>query len=157
MASPKVRSAGILLFRRTGGGLEVLLAHMGGPYWSRKDEGAWSIPKGEYDASEPPLVAARREFTEELGAPPPAGDAIELGEVTQRNGKVVTAFAYEGDLDADAVVSNTFELEWPPKSGRLQSFPEIDRAAWFAPDVARVKLLASQGELLDRLVEALRP
>src|SRR4051794_29056119 len=112
MASPPVRSAGILLFRRTGDGIEVLVAHMGGPYWSRKDQGAWSIPKGEYDASEAPLVAARREFTEELGAPAPVGDPIELGQVTQRNGKVVTAFAFEGDLDADTVVSNTFELEW---------------------------------------------
>jgi predicted NUDIX family NTP pyrophosphohydrolase len=147
-----VRSAGILLFRRTGAaGVEVLLGHMGGPFWARKDAGAWSIPKGEYAEPESPWAAARREFAEELGVAAPDGPAIPLGEVVQRNGKVVTAFAVEGDLDAAAMVSNTFELEWPPKSGRLQEFPELDRAAWFTPAVARTKVLASQGELLDRL------
>jgi predicted NUDIX family NTP pyrophosphohydrolase len=146
-----VRSAGILLFRRTGeAGVEVLLGHMGGPFWARKDAGAWSIPKGEYAEAEPPLAAARREFAEELGVEPPEGPAIPLGEVIQRNGKVVTAYAMEGDLDAEAMVSNTFELEWPPHSGRLQEFPELDRAAWFTPPLARTKVLASQVELLDR-------
>jgi predicted NUDIX family NTP pyrophosphohydrolase len=149
------RSAGILLYRRTGRGqaadIEVLLAHMGGPYFARKDDGAWSIPKGEYDASEQPWDAARREFAEEIGRPPPDGPAIELGSVTQRNGKVVTAYALEGDLDPETMHSNTFELEWPPRSGRMQTFPEMDRAAWFTPDVARTKALSSQGELIDRL------
>ena len=144
-----VTSAGIVLYRRTSAGIEILLGHMGGPYWARKDEGAWSIPKGEYDDEEP-YAAARREFAEELGHDAPNGVPVDLGQITQRNGKVVTAFALEGDLDAEAVVSNTFELEWPPRSGRVQAFPEIDRAAWFRPDEARAKALASQGELFDR-------
>jgi predicted NUDIX family NTP pyrophosphohydrolase len=153
-------SAGILLYRRTPGpagsegaahGIEVLLAHMGGPYFARKDEGAWSIPKGEYDASEEPWDAARREFAEEIGQPPPQGPPIDLGSVTQRNGKVVTAYALEGDLDPESMRSNTFELEWPPRSGRIQTFPEMDRAGWFTPEVARAKALSSQGELIDRL------
>jgi predicted NUDIX family NTP pyrophosphohydrolase len=146
-----LRSAGIVLYRRRGEGIEVLLGHMGGPYWARKDDGAWSIPKGEYGEDEEPYAAARREFAEEIGRPPPDSPPVELGQVRQRNGKVVTAFALEGDLDADSVVSNEFELEWPPRSGRLQSFPEIDRAAWFPPAEARTKALASQGELIDRL------
>jgi predicted NUDIX family NTP pyrophosphohydrolase len=150
-----VRSAGILLFRRTGqvggrAGVEVLLGHMGGPFWARKDAGAWSIPKGEYAEPESPWAAARREFAEELGIAAPEGSPIPLGEVVQRNGKVVTAYALEGDLDAGAMVSNTFELEWPPHSGRVQEFPELDRAAWFTPAQARTKVLASQVELLDR-------
>jgi predicted NUDIX family NTP pyrophosphohydrolase len=149
-------SAGILLFRRTAAGaIEVLLAHMGGPYWAGKDDGAWSIPKGEYDADEPPWDAARREFAEEIGQPAPDGPPLDLGSVTQRNGKVVTAYALEGDLDPEAMHSNTFELEWPPRSGRMQTFPEMDRAAWFAPDVARAKALASQGELILRLEQQL--
>ena len=145
------RSAGIVLFRRTGARLEVLLAHMGGPYWARKDDGAWSIPKGEYDEGETAWDAARREFAEEIGQPMPDGRPIELGEVTQRNGKVVTAFAVEADLDPTAMRSNTFELEWPPRSGRMQSFPEMDRAAWFTADVARTKAISSQAALIDRL------
>jgi predicted NUDIX family NTP pyrophosphohydrolase len=150
-------SAGILLYRRTAaGGVEVLLAHMGGPYWAGKDDGAWSIPKGEYDADELPWDAARREFAEEIGQPAPDGPALDLGSVTQRNGKVVTAYALEGDLDPEAMRSNTFELEWPPRSGRMQTFPEMDRAAWFAPDVARAKALASQGELIHRLEQELQ-
>ncbi len=145
-------SAGVVLFRRTASGLEVLLAHMGGPYWSRKDDGAWSIPKGEYDEGETPWETARREFGEETGHPLPDDAApLELGAVTQRNGKVVTAFAVEGEIDPDAVRSNTFELEWPPRSGRMQSFPEIDRAAWFSPEVAGRKALAGQAELFERL------
>jgi predicted NUDIX family NTP pyrophosphohydrolase len=146
-----VTSAGIVLYRRHGEGIEILLGHMGGPYWARKDDGAWSIPKGEYVDGEEPLAAARREFAEELGHPAPDGVPVDLGQITQRNGKVVTAFAFEGELDADAVVSNTFELEWPPRSGRLQAFPEIDRAAWFPPAEARTKAIPSQGELFDRL------
>jgi predicted NUDIX family NTP pyrophosphohydrolase len=148
------RSAGILLYRHTAAGpagLEVLIAHMGGPYFARKDTAAWTIPKGEYDLSEEPWAAARREFAEEIGHQPPDGPPIELGEVVQRNGKVVTAYALEGDLDVTTVVSNTFELEWPPRSGRLQEFPEIDRVAWLSPELARPKLVSSQGELLDRL------
>ncbi len=149
------RSAGILLFRRTAAGVQVLIAHMGGPYFAAKDERAWSIPKGEYAAGEPPWEAARREFAEEIGHPAPDGPPIELGEVVQRNGKVVTAYALEGDLDEHTVVSNTFELEWPPRSGRLEHFPEIDRVAWLSLELARPKLISSQGELLDRLEQRL--
>lgn len=146
-----VTSAGIVLYRRTGSEVEILLGHMGGPYWAKKDDGAWSIPKGEYDDSEDPYAAARREFEEEIGQPPPAGPPVDLGHITQRNGKVVTAFALEGDLDPAVVSSNTFELEWPPHSGRIQTFPEIDRVAWFGLPAAAAKALASQGELFDRL------
>jgi predicted NUDIX family NTP pyrophosphohydrolase len=156
--SPAPRtSAGILLYRRAPDGqLEVLLAHMGGPYFAAKDEGAWSIPKGEYAADETPWDAARREFEEETGQPAPDGPVIELGQVKQRNGKVVTAFALEGEFDAETLRSNTFELEWPPRSGRMQQFPEMDRAAWFTPQIARTKALSSQGELVDRLELALQ-
>ena len=148
------RSAGLLLYRRSGDSFEVLLGHMGGPFFARRDDGAWSIPKGEYTADEQPLAAARREFAEEFGAPPPATDgAVALGEVRQRNGKVVTAWAVEADFDADTIVSNTFEIEWPPRSGRRREFPEIDRAAWFALDAARVKMIVGQDALLDRLLE----
>lgn len=148
-----VRSAGILLYRWSAtGALEVLVAHMGGPFFAHKDERAWSIPKGEYADPEPAWDAARREFAEELGQPAPDGTPIELGEVVQRGGKVVTAYALEGDLDPQTARSNEFELEWPPRSGRRQTFPEIDRVAWLTPEEARPRLLASQGELLDRLV-----
>jgi predicted NUDIX family NTP pyrophosphohydrolase len=146
------RSAGILLFRRGGGGIEVLLVHPGGPFWTRKDAGAWSLPKGAVDAGEDPLAAARREFGEELGTPPPAGEPLSLGEVRQRSGKVVQAWALEGDLDAGAIRSNTFEMEWPPRSGARQKFPEVDRAVWFAPDEARRRLLPAQAPFLDRLL-----
>jgi predicted NUDIX family NTP pyrophosphohydrolase len=145
------RSAGILLYRDGDGGLEVLLVHPGGPFFARRDAGAWSIPKGRYEDGEEPLACARREFAEELGSPCPDGPALELGEIRQKNGKRVTAFAIEGDLDAEAITSNTFEIEWPPRSGRRQSFPEVDRAGWFALDAAREKLLAAQVPLLDRL------
>jgi predicted NUDIX family NTP pyrophosphohydrolase len=155
MAARTATSAGIVLYRRTPAGIEILLGHMGGPYWAKKDDGAWSIPKGEYDDSEDPYAAARREFEEELGCAPPDGPPIDLGQITQRNGKVVTAFALEGDLDPATVSSNTFDLEWPPRSGRTQSFPEIDRAAWFAVPAARDKALVSQGDLFDRLVAQL--
>jgi len=147
------RSAGILLFRRGSDGLEVLLVHPGGPFFARKDDGSWSIPKGLYEDGEEPLAAARREFEEELGSPCPGGDALELGEIRQKNGKRVTAWAIEGDLDAASIVSNTFELEWPPRSGNLQTFPEVDRAAWFTLDAARTKILAAQASFLDRLTQ----
>jgi predicted NUDIX family NTP pyrophosphohydrolase len=152
---PPAPSAGLLLFRRTPG-TEILLGHLGGPYFARRDDGAWSIPKGEYGPDEEPLAAARREFTEELGAVPPAGvEYHRLGTIRQRNGKQVTAWAVEADLDVSVATSNTFEIEWPPRSGRRQSFPEIDRAAWFDLATARRKMIAGQAALLDRLAEFL--
>ncbi len=146
-------SAGILMYRRTSQGLEVLLVHPGGPFWAKKDKGAWSIPKGEYEEEEP-LACAIREFEEELGRRP-EGDFLKLGEVRQAGGKIVAGFAVEGDLDAAKLVSNTFEMEWPPKSGKLQSFPEIDRAQWFAAVEARVRINPAQAVLIERLVERL--
>jgi len=147
------RSAGILMYRRSPE-LEVLLAHPGGPFWAKKDDGSWSIPKGEYDEAEEPLACAIREFEEELGARP-HGDFIELGEIVQPSRKIVVAFAVEGTFDPPALRSNRFELEWPPKSGRMQSFPEIDRVEWFASDRAKVKILAGQQGFIDRLLAAL--
>ncbi|MEU9212678.1 NUDIX domain-containing protein [Streptomyces sp. NPDC048415] len=147
------RSAGLLLFRRTDHGLEVLLGHMGGPFFTRRDAGAWTIPKGEYEPDEPSWDAARREFQEELGVPPPDGEAIPLGEVTQTNGKIVTAWAIEADLDPATMVPGTFEMEWPPKSGRRQSFPELDRVEWLDLDRARALIVKAQAEFLDRLTE----
>lgn len=144
-------SAGIVLHRERGGCVEVLLGHMGGPYWARKDVGAWSIPKGECEPGEDPLAVARREFEEELGVPVPKGDLVELGEVRQSGGKRVVAWAVAGDLDATTVVSNTFDLEWPPGSGRIQQFPEIDRAAWFTLDAASAKIITAQRVFLSRL------
>ncbi|HWT31839.1 MAG TPA: NUDIX domain-containing protein [Propylenella sp.] len=144
------RSAGILLYRKGERGLLVLLVHPGGPYWARKDVGAWSIPKGEYVDGDDPQAAALREFEEELGSKP-AGTLVALGDLTQKGGKHVTAFALEGNLDPPDIVSNTFELEWPPRSGRRQLFPEVDRAEWFSLDDAREKILASQRAFLDRL------
>ena len=159
---PPKLSAGLLLYRRRHRDdevipevLEVLLGHMGGPFWARKDEGAWSIPKGEHGPDEDPFAAAKREFEEELGSAPPEVDYRELGSVSQSGGKLVTAWAAEADFDVAAAVSNTFELEWPPRSGRLESFPEIDRAGWFTPEVARSKLVKGQRPLIDRLEEAL--
>ena len=148
-------SAGVLLWRRGADGVDVLIGHMGGPFWARKDAAAWSIPKGEYGAGEDPLTVALREFEEETGSPVPASDLVPLGEVRQSGGKMLTAWAAEGDLDADATTSNIFELEWPPRSGRVQEFPEIDRAAWVTVDVARAKLVKGQVPLLDRLLEVL--
>ncbi|WKX69072.1 NUDIX domain-containing protein [Streptomyces sp. XD-27] len=150
------QSAGTLLYRRTGPVTEVLLGHMGGPFWARKDARAWSLPKGEYQPDqEEPEAAARREFTEELGLPPPAGDWVPLGSVRQTGGKVVTVWAVEGDLDPGLVVPGTFEMEWPPRSGRLQRFPELDRVAWWGLDQARDRIVARQQVFLDRLVELL--
>jgi predicted NUDIX family NTP pyrophosphohydrolase len=148
-------SAGILAYRRGARGLEVLLVHPGGPFWRNKDEGAWSIPKGELNPSEDPEQAARREFTEELG-PPTSIDALQdLGEVRQRGGKRVIGFCGETAFNPASLSSNTFEIEWPPKSGRRQSFPEVDRAAWFDLETARSKILSGQVELIDRLTTML--
>ena len=146
------RSAGILLYRRRQGALEVLLVHPGGPAWANRDAGAWSIPKGEYGDGEDPRAVALREFEEETGQPPPTGDLVALGEIRQRGGKVVTAWATPGDLDPGKVTSNTFKMLWPPRSGRWRTFPEVDRAGWFDPATAREKLLAAQAELVDRLL-----
>jgi predicted NUDIX family NTP pyrophosphohydrolase len=145
------RSAGLLLHRRRDGIREVLLVHPGGPFWANKDAGAWSIPKGEYADGEEPELCALREFEEELGSPPPTSPRTALGEIRQRNGKRVSAWAAEGELDADAIRSNTFELEWPPRSGQRREFPEVDRAGWFGLEEAREKLNPAQVAFLDRL------
>ena len=152
-----VLSAGILLYRVTDAAEpEVWIAHMGGPFWARKDAAAWSIPKGEYRQGEDPFEAARREFAEEIGVPAPAADYLLLGEFRQRSGKVVTVFAAEADLAVSEVVSNTFELEWPTGSGRLREFPEVDDARWVGLAEARVKLVRGQVPVLDALAEVLR-
>ena len=148
---PKL-SAGLLLYRVRDGVVDVLIAHPGGPFWARKDDGAWSIPKGEYTQDEDPWVAAQREFEEEVGLTPPAGARVELGSVKQSGGKVVTAFAVQGDLDVTDARSNTFELEWPRGSGKLLTFPEVDRVDWFPLAHARTKLLKSQNGFLDQLM-----
>lgn len=148
------RSAGILLHRRRGDRLEVLLVHPGGPVWARRDQGAWSIPKGEFEPGEEPLAAARREFEEELGVELPDGPAEDLGEVRQKSGKVVRAWAVAGDLDADAITSNTFPLEWPPRSGRMIEVPEVDKAQWFSLQDAREKINPAQVAFLERLRES---
>ena len=149
------QSAGLLLYRRGEQGLEVLLAHPGGPFWAKKDDGAWSIPKGEMDAGENPEQVARREFAEELGPSASIGALSALGDVRQPGGKRVIAFAGEGRFEPAALVSNTFDIEWPPRSGRRQKFPEVDRAEWFEIRAARPKILSVQAELLDRLMSFL--
>jgi predicted NUDIX family NTP pyrophosphohydrolase len=149
-------SAGLLLFRRTGAGLEVFLAHPGGPFWQGRDLGAWTIPKGMIDDGEEPLAAARREFTEETGIVP-REPFLSLGNVRQKAGKVVHAWAWEGDADAAAVTSNSMRIEWPRGSGTWVSFPEVDRCAWFDLPTARQKMNPAQSELLDRLEAALKP
>ncbi|MEV4033335.1 NUDIX domain-containing protein [Streptomyces umbrinus] len=153
MTAPAKRSAGLLLFRRTDHGVEVLLGHMGGPFFARRDAGAWTVPKGEYEPDETAWDAARREFQEELGLPPPDGDPIPLGEVTQTNRKVVTVWAIEADLDVTTMVPGTFTMEWPPRSGRIQEFPELDRAEWLTLDRAQALLVKAQTTFLDRLAE----
>ncbi|MER6567784.1 NUDIX domain-containing protein [Streptomyces sp. NPDC001093] len=147
------RSAGLLLFRHSDEGLEVLLGHMGGPLWAKKDAGAWTVPKGEYDPDEPAWEAARREFQEELGLAPPDGKAVPLGEVAQKNGKVVTAWAVEADPDLSGFSPGTFSMEWPPRSGRVREFPELDRVEWLGLDRARALIIAAQTAFLDRLAE----
>ena len=150
------RSAGILLYRRAANDLEVLLVHPGGPFWTRRDAGAWSIPKGEYEPEDDPLAAARREFEEELGSAPPGTEPLELGEVRQKSGKLVRAWALEGDLEATAALSNNFTVEWPPRSGQMREFPEVDRAEWFTLAAAREKINSAQAAFLDRLAEVER-
>jgi predicted NUDIX family NTP pyrophosphohydrolase len=147
------RSSGILMYRRATGGLELLLVHPGGPFWAKKDLGAWSIPKGEYSDGEDALAVARREFEEETGARP-EGDFLPLGDIVQAGRKIVTAWALEGDFDPADLTSNRFELEWPPKSGRKASFPEVDRAQWFSPAEARRKIISAQSEFIERLLRA---
>jgi predicted NUDIX family NTP pyrophosphohydrolase len=151
------QSAGILMHRGSPPALELLLVHPGGPLWASKDDGAWSIPKGEYDEAEDPLAVAIREFTEELGARPFSGPTklLNLGEIVQPSGKRVRAYAVAGDFDPATLASNMFELEWPPNSGRMQSFPEVDRAQWFGPHEARTKILPGQAPFIDRLLERL--
>ena len=144
-------SAGVLAYRNGARGLEVLLVHPGGPFWHKKDGGAWSIPKGEIDDADAPEQVARREFAEELGPSATIGPLRPLGDIRQRGGKRVIAFAGEGHFDPAALISNTFEIEWPPRTGRRQSFPEVDRAEWFDIEFARTKMLSAQVELLDRL------
>jgi predicted NUDIX family NTP pyrophosphohydrolase len=150
-----VLSAGILLYRRGDEGLEVWIAHMGGPFWARKDEHAWSIPKGLYDEGDDPFSAAQREFAEEMGTPPPDADYVPLGEFRQPSGKRLTAFAAEADFAPEQITSNTFPLEWPRGSGRVIDVPEIDRAEWFPEDVARTKLVKGQIPILDALRDRL--
>jgi predicted NUDIX family NTP pyrophosphohydrolase len=147
------RSAGLLLYRHTDHGLEVLLGHMGGPFFARRDAGAWSVPKGEYEPDEPAWDAARREFREELGLEPPDGEAVPLGEVRQSNGKIVTAWAVEADLDPATISPGTFTMEWPPKSGRTQEFPELDRVEWLTLGRAREVIVKAQSAFLGRLAE----
>jgi predicted NUDIX family NTP pyrophosphohydrolase len=147
------RSSGILMYRRATGGLELLLVHPGGPFWAKKDLGAWSIPKGEYSDGEEALAVARREFEEETGARP-EGNFLPLGDIVQAGRKIVTAWALEGDFDPADLTSNRFELEWPPKSGRKASFPEVDRAQWFSPAEARRKIISAQSEFIERLLRA---
>jgi predicted NUDIX family NTP pyrophosphohydrolase len=148
------RSAGLVIYRRRDSGIEVFLVHPGGPFWMKKDIGAWSIPKGEYDESEDALTAAKREVEEETGAKV-EGNFLALGEVRQRGGKIVTAWAIEADVDERSVKSNTFSLEWPPRSGRIQEFPEVDRGGWFTVASARTKLVTGQIAFIERLLEKL--
>lgn len=151
------KSAGLLLFRQNshGGQLEVLLVHPGGPFWRNKDEGSWTVPKGEFADDEDPLAAAKREFQEETGSDAPVGDYLPLKPIKQAGGKIVHAWAIEADFDPAGLQSNTFLREWPPRSGRMQEFPEIDRAGWFTPDTARRKILSGQAPLIDQLLVAL--
>jgi len=149
------QSAGLVLYRRHDGKVEVLLVHPGGPFWQKRDEGVWSIPKGELAENEAAIDVARREFQEELGTSPPGGQGTALGTVRQAGGKIVHAWALPGDLDVTRTTSNTFELEWPPRSAKIQTFPEVDRAAWFDLDTARRKLIPAQRAFIDRLEKEL--
>ena len=149
------KSAGLLLYRRSPSEIEVLLAHPGGPFWKNKDASAWTIPKGEFDDAEDPLAAAKREFAEEMGSAAPDGNYIALEPIKQKNGKLVYAWAVEGDFDPSNLHSNTFELEWPPKSGLMQETPEVDRAEWFAPEIAKQRMFSGQSALVDELIRLL--
>jgi predicted NUDIX family NTP pyrophosphohydrolase len=151
------KSAGLMLYRQAaeGSGIEILLVHPGGPFWRNKDQGAWTVPKGEFDDDEEPLAAAQREFKEELGAPAPPGDYLTLGSIKQKGGKIVHAWAVKADFDPGKLESNTFTCEWPPYSKRMQEFPEVDRAEWFTPEVAKEKILAAQAPLIKGLLEIL--
>ncbi len=149
------KSAGLVMYRLLDGNLEVFLVHMGGPYWAKKDIGAWSIPKGEYESGEDPFQVAKREFLEETGLEA-RGEFVRLKEVKQPGGKAVSAWAFEGDCDSKEIRSNTFSMEWPPRSGRIQEFPEVDRAEWFSPDTAKEKILKGQRPLLDELQSILQ-
>jgi predicted NUDIX family NTP pyrophosphohydrolase len=148
-------SAGVLMYRRVSRGIELLLVHPGGPFWANKDEGAWSIPKGEHDEGEDPLAAAKREFAEELGSAPPCRPFLHLGAIKQPSRKLIAAFAVEGDFDPATLRSNLFELEWPPRSGAKRTFPEVDRVEWLAPSEARTKIQPGQAPFIDRLLEGL--
>ncbi len=149
------QSAGILVYRRGTQGIEVLLAHPGGPFWAKKDQGAWSIPKGEFEHDEDPLVAAKREFKEEIGKPAPEGELLELGTNKSSSGKLNHIWAVAGDMDVSSITSNYFKMEWPPHSGQQQEFPEVDRAQWFELNIAGPKLYAGQEVFLERLAEKL--
>lgn len=151
MTPMSAQSAGLLVYRRRDATLEVLLVHPGGPFWQKRDDGAWSIPKGEVAENEADMEVARREFHEELGVAAPDGEFSPLGEVRQKGGKVVRAWAIAGDLDVSRLRSNTFQIEWPPRSGKMRQFPEVDRAGWFDLETARRKMLTAQREFLDRL------
>src|SRR5438093_9177570 len=155
--TPRRLSGGIMLFRERGGRLEVLLGHPGGPFFAKKDEGSWTVLKGEAEPGEDPRAVARREFAEETGSQPPDGTMLELGEVRQKGGKTVVAWAIAGDLDPATARSNTFEMEWPPRSGRRRAFPEIDRVEWFDLETARTKILPAQAALLERLERLVQP
>lgn len=152
----KRTSAGLALYRRKGDACEIFLVHPGGPFWKKKDDGAWSFPKGEYEEGDDALAAARREFAEEVGVEV-NGEFIDLGSVEQKGGKIVRVWAVQGDCDASAIRSNTFSMEWPPGSGRQQAFPEVDRAGWFAPEDARRKVIGAQAVFVDRLLGLLAP
>ncbi|HVS78769.1 MAG TPA: NUDIX domain-containing protein [Candidatus Saccharimonadales bacterium] len=151
----KAHSAGLVVYRMKSGQPEVLMAHMGAPWWAKKDIGAWTIPKGGIDKGEEPLAAAKREFTEELGLPLPEGEYSELGDIEQHNNKTVTAWAVEADFDVKDIKSNTFKAEWPPKSGQQQEFPEIDRAAWMSLPEATQKAVPGQAALFEKLADIL--
>jgi predicted NUDIX family NTP pyrophosphohydrolase len=148
-------SAGLLLYRREASGWQVLVGHPGGPFWAKRDAGAWSIPKGEHGPDEAPLDAARREYEEELGLTPPTGPVLDLGTTRLKSGKVIRAFAIEGDADPAEIIPGEFQMEWPPRSGTMSTFPEIDRVEWFFPDEARIRLNPAQAVFLDRLLVAL--
>ena len=155
MSRASKKSAGLLLFRETATGLEVLLVHPGGPFWAKKDDASWSIPKGEFEEGEEPLAAAKREFEEEMGVPP-SGEFLPLKHLKQPSGKVVFAWAVRSDFDPSSLRSNMFSMEWPPKSGRQREFPEVDKAAWFDVETARRKILKGQAPFLDQLLVKLQ-